>query len=127
MVLGRLMIATLFLVSAAAKVMAPGATIEFIASTGLPFAILGFLIAVAVEVGGGLLLACGIQTRSVAIALAVFSVATGLVFHHDLENQMQLMELLKNIAIAGGLLHIAAIEEPAGGIQRATHGKRWKL
>ena len=108
-VIGRIMIAILFLASAVAKLMAPSPTIQFIASSGLPFAPLGFLIAVAVELGGGILLALGIQTRAIAAVLAIFSIVTGLVFHHEIGNQMQLTELLKNIAIAGGLLHIAAI------------------
>lgn len=123
---GRLMIAILFLASAVVKLMAPAATVAFIASSGLPFAMLGLVNAVCVEVGGGLMLACGIKTRGVAIGLAIFSIVTGLVFHHDLGNQMQLMEFLKNIAIAGGLLHIAAFEESDEGIQNAAPEKRWK-
>lgn len=117
---GRIMIAVLFLASAVAKLMAPGPTIQFIASSGLPFATLGFLIAVAVELGGGLLLAFGLKTRAVAVALAIFSLVTGLAFHHDIGNQMQLTELLKNIAIAGGLLHIAAIGVRTVGLPKAA-------
>jgi len=127
MTICRLMIALLFLASAAAKLLAPSATIAFIASAGLPFPMLAFLIAVSVEAGGGLLLAGGIQARIVAISLAIFSIATGLVFHHDLGNQMQLMELMKNIAIAGGLLHIAALNVPAGSIPRVARGNTGKF
>lgn len=119
-VIGRIMIAVLFLASAVAKLMAPGATMLFIASSGLPFAALGFLIAVAVELGGGLLLAFGIRTRAVALVLAVFSLVTGLAFHHDIGNSMQLTELLKNIAIAGGLLQIAAMGARGAGRPQAA-------
>lgn len=108
-VISRLMIALLFLASGVAKLMAPAATIAFIAASGLPLATLGFVIAVVTELGGGLLLACGIRTRAVAVILAIFSVVAGLAFHHAIADRMQLTELLKNIAIAGGLLHIAAI------------------
>lgn len=125
--IGRIMVAVLFLASAVAKLMAPGATILFIASSGLPFATLGFLIAIAVELGGGLLLALGIQTRTIAAVLAIFSLVTGLIFHHQLADQMQLTELLKNIAIAGGLLHIAASGSRNTGMSKAVRGKRWKL
>lgn len=119
-VIGRIMIAVLFVASAVAKLMAPAATMLFIASSGLPFAPLGFLIAVAIELGGGLLLALGIRTRAVAVVLAVFSLVTGLAFHHDIGNSMQLTELLKNIAIAGGLLQIAAIGARTVGMPTAA-------
>lgn len=89
--------------------MAPAATIGYIASSGLPFATLGLVVAVAVELGGGLMLAFGIRTRGVALGLALFTLVTGLAFHHEIGDQMQLTQLLKNIAITGGLLHIAAM------------------
>ena len=115
------MIAVLFLVSGMAKLLAPGPTLLFIAASGLPFAKLAFLIAVAVEIGGGLLLAFGIQTRAVALGLAMFSLVTGLAFHHAIGDQMQLTELLKNIAIAGGLLHIATIRASMPRMKKASH------
>jgi putative oxidoreductase len=118
---GRIMIAVLFLVSGMAKLLAPGPTLLFIAASGLPFAKLAFLIAVAVEIGGGLLLAFGIQTRAVALGLAMFSLVTGLAFHHAIGDQMQLTELLKNIAIAGGLLHIATIRASMPRMKKASH------
>jgi putative oxidoreductase len=118
--IGRIMIAVLFLASAVAKLMAPGPTIAFIASSGLPFATLGFLIAVTVELGGGLLLAFGIQTRAIAVVLAIFTMVTGLAFHHEIGNPMQLTELLKNIAITGGLLHIVAMGARTAGMPKAA-------
>ncbi|WP_211443039.1 DoxX family protein [Collimonas humicola] len=102
--IGRLMMAAIFLVSGAGKIAAPAMTIGYIGAMGLPFPTLGFAVAVAVEIGGGLLLAFGFQTRITALMLAVFSVVTGLVFHHAIGDQNQLFNLLKNIAMAGGLL-----------------------
>lgn len=118
---GRIMIAVLFLVSGMAKLLAPGPTLLFIAASGLPFSKLAFLIAVAVEIGGGLLLAFVVQTRVVALGLAIFSLVTGLAFHHAIGDQMQLTELLKNIAIAGGLLHIATIRASMPRMKKASH------
>ncbi|WP_038484470.1 DoxX family protein [Collimonas arenae] len=103
---GRLMMAAIFLISGFGKIAAPAMTIGYIGAMGLPFPTLGFALAVVVEVGGGLLLAFGFQTRIVALVLAVFSVVTGLVFHHAIGDQNQLFNLLKNIAMAGGLLQI---------------------
>jgi putative oxidoreductase len=104
--IGRLMMAAIFLISGAGKIAAPAMTIGYIGAMGLPFPALGFALAVAVEIGGGLLLAFGFQTRITAVVLAVFSVVTGLVFHHAIGDQNQLVNLLKNIAMAGGLLQI---------------------
>src|SRR5260370_38821126 len=79
---GRLMIATLFLLSGLGKIAAPAIAQAYIASTGLPLPIAGYLIAVAVEVAGGLLLAVGYRTTFVATGMAVFTLATGAFFHN---------------------------------------------
>jgi putative oxidoreductase len=106
--IGRILLAAIFVISGLGKLFAPEATIGYIASTGLPFATLGYAIAIAVELGGGLALAFGFKTRIVAAGLALFSIVTGLVFHHAIGDQNQLIHLLKNFAMAGGLLQVVA-------------------
>jgi putative oxidoreductase len=59
-----------------------------------------------VEVVGGILLLIGYQTRWVAAVMALFSVATALVFHSNFEDTDMKIHFMKNIAIAGGLLQI---------------------
>jgi putative oxidoreductase len=105
---GRLLLAAIFVLSGVGKIFAPEPTQGYIAHAGLPFPQLAFLGAVLVEVGGGLLLAVGYKTRLAAIVLAVFSIAAGLIFHNALGDQNQLIHLLKNLAIAGGLLQVVA-------------------
>ena len=105
---GRLMIATLFLLGGLGKIAAPAATQAYIASAGLPLPIAGYLIAIAVEVGGGLLLAAGYRTTFVASGMAVFTLATALFFHNNFADQNQMIHFFKNIAIAGGLFQVAA-------------------
>ena len=117
---GRLLLATIFIFSALGKLAAPAATIGYIQSVGLPFATLGFAIAVAVELGGGLMLVAGVKTRWVAAALAAFSIVTGLAFHSALGDQNQLIHLLKNVAMAGGLLQVAAFGAGAFSIDART-------
>jgi len=75
---------------------------------GLPLPPLAFAVAVAVELGGGLLLIAGYQTRFVAAALAIFSLATAFSFHSNFADQNQMIHFLKNVMMAGGLLQIAA-------------------
>lgn len=105
---GRVLIAILFLLSGLSKIAAPAMTQGYIASAGLPAPLLGYLIAIIVEVGGGLLLLIGYQTRVVALILAAFTVVAALAFHHDFADQNQLIHFLKNIAVTGGLLQVAA-------------------
>lgn len=106
--LGRVLIAAIFLLSGFGKVVAPGATAGYIAAVGLPLPYLGVAIAIMVELVGGLLLIAGYQTRLVALAMAAFSVATALFFHNALGDQNQFIHFFKNIAMAGGLLQVVA-------------------
>lgn len=106
---GRILIAIIFLMSGLGKLAAPAATIGYIAAVGLPLPTLGFLIALAAEIGGGLLLLVGFQTRLIAALLAVFTVATAVFFHNNFADQNTMIHFLKNIMITGGLLQIVAI------------------
>ena len=105
---GRLLMAAIFLISAFGKLAAPTGTIGYIASVGLPAPTLAYAAALAAELGGGLLLVLGYRTRLVAAALAVFSVVSAVFFHSALADQNQMFHFLKNIAMAGGLLQVAA-------------------
>src|SRR6266446_10738433 len=90
------------------KLAAYGPTTAMIAAVGLPLPPLAYVVAVALELGGGLLLIAGYQVRSVALALAVFSVVAGVAFHNHFADQNQMIHFLKNVMMAGGLLQIAA-------------------
>jgi putative oxidoreductase len=107
-VVGRCLIAAPFLFSGVGKIMAPAATQAYIASVGLPMPPIGYAIAIAIEVGGGLLLLLGLQTRLIATVIAAFTIVTAFVFHRDFANQAQLVNFLKNLVMAGGLLQVAA-------------------
>jgi putative oxidoreductase len=105
---GRLALALLFLVSGLGKLAAPAATQGYIASVGLPMPLVGYLLAVAVELGGGTLLVLGYRTRAVAAIMTVFTLVTAFAFHHAFGDQNQLIHFLKNVSIGGGLLQIVA-------------------
>jgi putative oxidoreductase len=107
-VFGRLMIALLFLVSGANKLMDLAGTNAMIASVGLPG---GLAVLVGLfEVAAGLALVFGVATRATAVVLAVFCLATAFFFHNDVTDPMQSAMLLKNVAIAGGLLALTALD-----------------
>jgi len=106
--IGRILIATLFILGGIGKITAPGPTQGYIAAMGLPLPALAYAGAVIVELGGGLLLLLGYRTKIVAAVLAVFCVVTALIFHHALADQNQMIHFLKNFAMAGGLLQFVA-------------------
>ena len=111
---GRVLVAFLFVPAGFGKIGGFAGVVGYIGAVGLPLPQLGAVIAIAVELGLGLLLLVGYKTRIVSIVLAVFTVATAVFFHNfwampaDKAYINQLM-FLKNIAIAGGLLAIAAL------------------
>jgi putative oxidoreductase len=106
--LGRLLIGLPFAMSGLGKLGAYAATTGFIASVGLPVPPLAYAAAIAVELGGGLLLIAGYRTRHVAATLALFSIATAVSFHNNFADQNQMIHFLKNVMMAGGLLQIVA-------------------
>ena len=105
---GRLMIGLPFAMSGLGKLAAYGAATAMISAAGLPLPPLAYAVAVAIELGGGLLLVAGYRVRFVAMALAVFSLATAVSFHNNFADQNQMIHFLKNVMMAGGLLQIAA-------------------
>ena len=105
---GRLLIAIVFILSGLSKIAAPDMTEGYIASVGLPAPLLGLLVAIAIEAGGGVLLLVGYRTRIVSLVLAAFTLATAVFFHNNFADQNQMIHFLKNVAMIGGLLQIAA-------------------
>jgi putative oxidoreductase len=116
--IGRILIGLPFAMSGLSKLAAYGPTTEKIAAVGLPLPPLAFAVAVAVELGGGLLLVLGYRVRPVALALAAFCLATAVSFHGNFAEQNQMIHFLKNVMMAGGLLQIAAFGAGAISIEQ---------
>jgi len=111
--LGRALIALLFIPAGIAKILGFMGTMGYIAAMGVPFPSVAAVIAIVVELGLGLLLLAGYQTRWSALVLAVFTLVITFIFHpfwgipaEMVMSQQQVF--FKNIAIVGGLLGIAA-------------------
>jgi putative oxidoreductase len=119
-VVGRAMISTLFLLSGLSKLAAPAMTIGYIQSVGLPLASVAFALSAFVEVVGGIALLLGYRTRIVASILFLFALATAVFFHSNFGDQNQFIHFFKNVAIAGGLLHVVAF----GGGRMSLDGRR---
>jgi putative oxidoreductase len=110
---GRLLLALLFLPAGISKIAGFAGTAAYIGSKGLPLPELGVVIAIIFEVGGSLALIAGLKTRVAALALAVFTLAATFVFHNfwavpAAQAMVQQLMFYKNIAVIGGLLVLAA-------------------
>ena len=106
--IGRVLLSIIFILSGISKLAAPAAMIGYIGSVGLPLPQVALVVAIVVEVGGGLALLSGYRARVAAAVLAVFSLATALAFHNQLADQNQFIHFFKNVAMAGGLLQVVA-------------------
>ncbi|WP_250622938.1 DoxX family protein [Pinirhizobacter soli] len=104
-VLGRVLIAALFLLSGMSKITAYTATAGYMASVGVPGAILPLVI--ATEVLGSLAIILGWKTRIVAVLMAGFTLLTGILFHNNFADQIQMIMFLKNVSITGAFLLLA--------------------
>src|SRR5580698_9097253 len=104
--LGRVLLGAPFMLSGLSKLASHDATVGYIGSVGLPLAQLAWLIAIAVELGGGTLLVVGYRVRAVASIVALFTLATAIFFHRNFADQNQMIHFLKNIMLTGGLLQI---------------------
>ena len=103
---GRLLIGGIFLMSGLSKLPAYTYITAAISGAGLPFAPLGYAVALVVEIGLGLLLAIGYRARAAAFGLAIWCVMTALFFHSNFADQNMMIHFLKNLMMAGGLLQI---------------------
>ena len=107
--LARLLLSAIFLASGFMKLAAPASAMAGIARLHLPMpAQLAWLIAVVIELGGGIFVLLGYRTRPAALLLALFCVVTGFAVHYHPGNQDQMNQFMKNLAIAGGFLQLAA-------------------
>jgi putative oxidoreductase len=114
---GRVLICLVFVLSGISKVMAYSMMVGYAASKGLPMANIALGVA-AIEILGGLAILAGFHTRVFAWLLFAFLVPTTLLFHNfwtmqGMERMDNQAHFLKNLAIMGGLLFLAA--NGAGG------------
>lgn len=112
---GRILLASLFVISGIFKIIGFAGTVGYMGSLGLPVPTLAVIVTILVEVGAGLLLMTGSRyARPAALLIAVFTVGATLAAHRfwavdAASMQGQLTNFLKNLSIIGGLLVFASI------------------
>jgi putative oxidoreductase len=122
---GRVLLAYLFIPAGWAKIGGFAGTAGYIASKGLPLPEVATAITIAIELGLGLLLLVGWRARWAALGLAVFVAIITPLFHNywampEAQQMMQKQAFNKNLAILGGLLMVAAF----GAGRWSLDGKR---
>ncbi len=111
--IGRLLIAVLFLPAGWGKLTAFAGSVGYTASGGIPMPEVATAIALIVEIGGSLALIFGFGTRWAALALAFFTLVASFFFHKYWAvpaEQVMITQLMffKNMAVVGGLLTLTA-------------------
>ncbi len=111
---GRILLALIFIASGFGKITGFEGTVGYIASKGLPLPQLGAIIAIIVELGGGILLVIGYKARWAALTLAIYTLAAGIIFHNywaaeAAQKMAQQINFWKNISITGGMLMVFAL------------------
>jgi putative oxidoreductase len=110
---GRILMSVLFLVSGFFKLGAYSQMVGYAASKGLPMAGVAVACAAVLELAGGLAILIGFQTKIAAWLLFLYLIPTTFYFHNfwamqGMEQQDNMVHLLKNVAIMGGLVILAA-------------------
>ncbi len=108
---GRVLLALIFIGSGFSKITGFADTAAYMAGKGMPMVEVLLIIAILIELGGGLLLALGYKARWAALAIVLFLIPVTLIFHDfwavDPEQvKMQLIQFQKNLAIMGGMLYV---------------------
>jgi putative oxidoreductase len=103
---GRTFLAAIFLMSGLGKIGAYAGTAAYMASAGVPAALLPAVI--ALEVVGAIAITLGWKTRISALLLGGFTLLSGAIFHSNFADQIQMIMFMKNVAITGGFLLLVA-------------------
>ena len=113
-VVGRVLLALMFIMSGISKLGDLAGTAGYIASGGLPMASALAVIVGLLELFGGIAIVIGFQARWAALALGLFTLVASVLFHKfwaapaDQAFVQQLM-FMKNLSVAGGLFVVAAL------------------
>lgn len=106
--IGRVTLASIFVLFGFMKIGTFAGMVAYAANAGVPFPQLAIVVAIAVELLGGLMILIGYKTKLAALAIAVFLVPVTLYFHTNFTDQVNLTMFWKNLSMFGGLLILAA-------------------
>jgi putative oxidoreductase len=110
---GRILLGSIFVLSGFQKLMGYSGVVASISGKGLPMPEVLAVLTIVIELGAGLLLVVGWKARWAALLLFLFIIPVSLVFHNfwtmeGAQAAMNKIQFLKNVAIMGGMLMVAA-------------------
>ncbi len=105
---GRVLMSLIFVWAGWGKLMAMSATQAYIASGGVPAPQAVYWVAVFIEFVIGLALLFGLFTRAAGLVLAAWCIITAVMFHTNFADHDMQIHFMKNVAMMGGLLYVAA-------------------
>jgi len=111
--LGRFLIALIFLLSGFNKIGGFAQTAGYMASKGLPMVEVLLVLTIVIEIGAALMLIVGWRARIGAAALLLWMIPVTLVFHNFWavpaeQQQLQMIMFLKNLSMMGAMLYVMA-------------------
>lgn len=112
--IGKLILCLFFLLSGFSKIFRNKMMIEYARSKHLPAPAISIILAAIIELGGGFAVIIGYQAEIASWILFVYLIPTSLIFHNfwaaaEAEKQNQFINFMKNLAIMGGLMILAAL------------------
>ena len=120
---GRTLLALLFIVSGYGKITGFAGTAAYMASKGMPMTEVLLVATIAVELLGGLMLVAGIKAQWAAAVIFLYIIPATIIFHNPVglsgqEAQTQMINVLKNLSIMGGMLMVVAFGPGAWSVDR---------
>jgi len=126
--LGRVLLAWLFIPAGWGKIAGFSGVVGYIASKGVPMPEVAAALAIVAELGLGLLLLVGWKAKWAALGLAVFVAVITPIFHAfwavpEAQKMAQSQAFWKNIAVLGGLLVVTAFGPGRFSIDGRSRGE----
>jgi putative oxidoreductase len=106
--LGRVLMAAIFIHGGFNKAMAPTATMAYFAHLNLPMPGIAYALTLLIEIGAGILFLVGWKARGTALVLGIWCVATAFAAHYHPDDRGQMIHFMKNLCMAGGFLQVVA-------------------
>ena len=116
---GRILIAMIFLLSGIDKFVHYSGTLGYMKGAHLPFPEVLLVVSGAVEILCALAIIAGWNTRAAAWVMVAWMIPVTLIFHNPAAGQDAMIHFMKNVAITGGLLALAAFGPGAWSIGRS--------
>ena len=120
---GRVLLALIFIIAGFGKITGFDGTVGYMQAYNMPMPQVLAVLAIIIELGGGIMVAVGWKARWGAAALFIFVLVASFIFHAFWavpadQMQMQRIMFLKNLAIMGGMLYIIVYGSGPASVDR---------